>query len=71
MVYIDDILIYSKTEEEHIILVKKVLQQLAEYNLAVAAHKSIFHIPEVEFLGYIINPTRVSMGERKVEAVKI
>ena len=70
VVYIDDVLIYSKNLEEHIQLVKKVLKKLAEYNLAVAAHKSIFHAPEVEFLGYILNETGVTMSERKVEAVK-
>ena len=40
------------------------------YNLAVAAHKSTFHVPEVEFLGYILNETGVTMSERKAEAVK-
>ena len=51
-------------------MVKKVLKRLADYNLAVAAHKSIFHALEVEFLGYILNETGVTMSERKVEAVK-
>ena len=70
VVYIDDVLIYSENLEQHIKLVKKVLKKLAEYNLAVAAHKSTFHVPEVEFLGYILNETGVTMSERKVEAVK-
>ena len=70
LVYIDDVLIYSENLEQHIELVKKVLKKLAEYNLAVAAHKSTFHVPEVEFLGYILNETGVTMSERKVEAVK-
>lgn len=70
VVYIDDVLIYSENEQQHIELVKGVLAKLAEYNLAVAAHKSIFHVPEVEFLGYILNEQGVTMSERKVEAVK-
>ena len=70
VVYIDDVLIYSENLEQHIELVKKVLKKLAEYNLSVAAHKSTFHVPEVEFLGYILNETGVTMSERKVEAVK-
>ena len=72
VVYIDDVLIYSENLEQHIDLVKKVLKKLAGYNLAVAAHKSIFHVPEVEFLGYILNETGVTMSERsewKVDAV--
>ena len=70
VVYIDDVLTYSENVEQHIELDKKVLKKLAEYNLAVATHKSIFHVPEVEFLGYIFNETGVTMSERKVEAVK-
>ena len=49
-VYIDDVLIYSENLEQHIQLVKKVLKKLADYNLAVAADKSTFHVPKVEFL---------------------
>ena len=41
VVYLDDILIYSKNEEEHIALVKKVLVQLEEYDLAVSTTKSL------------------------------
>ena len=70
VVYIDNVLIYSEKLEQHIKLVKKFLKKLAEYNLAVTAHKSTFHVPEVEFLGYILNETGVTMSERKVEAVK-
>ena len=40
VVYLDDILIYSENEEEHIALVKKVLAQLAEYALAVSTNTS-------------------------------
>ena len=51
VVYLDDILIYSENEEEHIPLVKKVLAQLEEYDLAVSTTKSVFHVTEEEFLG--------------------
>ena len=64
--YLDDILIYSKNMDEHVTLVKKVLQKLKESHLAVAAHKSIFHAPEVEFLGYMVHRNGLRMSERKV-----
>jgi len=51
VVYLDDILIYLETEEEHIELVKKVLTRLEEYQLAVSVTKSVFHVKSVEFLG--------------------
>ena len=50
-VYIDDILIYSKKVEEHIILVQKVLQRLREYRMAISSEKSMFDVKKVDFLG--------------------
>ena len=68
-VYLDDILIYLKNMNEHVALVRKVLQKLKENQLAVAAHKSIFHASEVEFLGYMVNQDGLRMRESKVESI--
>ena len=70
VVYLDDILIYSENEEEHIALVKKVLAQLEEYDLAVSTTKSVFHVKEVECLGYIVAVDGVTLSERKVQSIK-
>ena len=51
LAYLDDILIYTKTMEEHVELVRKVLKKLEENNLAVVAYKSVFQATEVKFLG--------------------
>ena len=69
LAYLDNILIYSKNMDEHVVLVRKVLQRLKENQLAVAAHKSIFHASEVEFLGYIVNQAGLRMSRRKVESI--
>ena len=69
LAYLDDILIYSKNMDEHVALVRKVLQKLKENHLAVAAHKSIFHTSEVEFLGYMVNQDGLRMSKRKVESI--
>ena len=68
--YLDDILIYLKSEEEHIEFVKKILERLAKHQLAVLVTKSVFHIKLVEFLGYIVATNGVMMSERKVESIK-
>jgi hypothetical protein len=70
VVYLDDILIYTKIMEEHRKLVTQVFSILQNEGLAVAAHKSFFHVQEVEFLVYIINANGVEMSTRKVEAVR-
>ena len=69
VVYLDNILIYSKNQKEHKVLVKKVLERLEQLDLAVSLKKSVFHTKPVEFLGYIIGTDGVTMSERKVESI--
>ena len=68
--YIDDILIYSKTEEEHIELVKEVLRRLSDNNLAIEPEKCDWHVSRVDFLGYVISEQGIEMSDEKVESVK-
>ena len=70
VVYLDDILIYSKTMEEHKQHVRIVLQALKEAGLNVSPKKSVFHTQRVDFLGYTITPNEIMMQEEKVMAVK-
>lgn len=53
-VYLDDILIYSDTLEEHIEQVRKVLKLLESHGLTVDINKSEFHVHETKYLGFII-----------------
>ena len=69
LAYLDDILIYSKDINEHVALVKKVLQKLKDNHLAVAAHESIFHAPEIVFLGYMVNQDGLQMSERNIDSI--
>ena len=70
VVYIDHILIYSQSLEEHIVLVRKVLQRLREYQMAISLEKSVFHVKKVDFLGYVVATNGVTMNEKKVESIK-
>ena len=70
VVYLDDILIYSKTHAEHVAIVKKVLSRLMEHQLAVSIKKSEFHVKAVEFLGYIVATDGVTMSTRKVDSIR-
>jgi len=69
VVYIDDILIYFKTEEEHIELVRWVLQKLPENNLCIYIDKCLFHVPEVEYVGFQAGKQGIGMSQKKVEDI--
>jgi len=69
LVYMDDFLIYAKTEEEHDQKVKEVLRRLQENRLAVSPDKCVWKTQEVEFLGYIISHEGIKIARAKVEAV--
>jgi len=62
LIYRDDFLIYSETEEEHTQIVLEVLRRLKENNLAIAPDKCVPHASRVEFLGYIISSQRIEMA---------
>ncbi len=67
--YLDDILIYSKTENEHIQHVKKVLAKLRTAKLLLKPEKCEFHQEETHFLGFIVGKHGIRMDPAKVEAV--
>jgi len=69
LAYMDDILVYAKTEKEHDTLVKTVLERLQQNGLAVSPEKCVWKAEEVEFLGYIIGRNGVSMSQDKVKAI--
>jgi len=70
VVYLDDILIYSKSLEEHVKHVSSVLEKLKEHSLVAKLEKCVFHVPEVEFLGHIVSGNGLRTDPRKIEAVK-
>ena len=68
-VYIDDILIFSRNQEEHCQHVRQVLQRLLENKLFVKAEKCEFSVTSVSFLGFIIESGQVRTCPEKVSAV--
>lgn len=70
VVYLDDILIFSKTQEEHTQHVHEILQALQDANLLVEPEKSKFYAQEVDFLGHTIRPGEIAMQKEKLEPVK-
>ena len=69
IVYIDDILIFTKMEEGHDKIVMEVLCRLKENDLFVKPEKCFFKVREVEMLGLIIGPDGIKIDPKKVEAI--
>ncbi|KAF8698606.1 hypothetical protein RHS03_07507, partial [Rhizoctonia solani] len=70
IIYLDDILIYSKTDTKHTQHVHEVLQRLMENQLFCKASKCTFHITSVEYLGIIVSDKGFSLDKLKIQAVQ-
>jgi len=69
VVYLDDILIFTKTEEEHEQAVQRVLEILAEHKLFLCPEKCEFHRKQIEYLGLVISENKVAIDPIKVARV--
>src|SRR6476646_1480571 len=70
VVYIDDILIFSKTEAEHQAHVRLVLEVLKREMFFVCKAKSSFAQQEIKYLGHIVDKHGIFSDPKKVEAVQ-
>lgn len=69
VVFIDNILIYSKDEKEHENHLRLVLEKLREHQLYAKFSKCEFWMKEVEFLGHVVTAAKVAVDPKKVSTV--
>ena len=67
-VFFDDIIVYSKTLEEHKIHLKQVFEE-REHKLYVNAKKSEFFLQEIRYLGHIISKEGIRMDPKKLKVI--
>ena len=67
--YLDDILVYSTTWDEHIEHIRKVLQKLRDHKLFAKLSKCTFGVKEVEYLGFVLKGGKLAMKETKTKAI--
>jgi hypothetical protein len=70
IVYIDDLLIYSKTFEEHIEHLRKIFDKLREANLMIKLKKCKFCMPNIEFLGHVVGRDGLQPDPTKIEKME-
>ena len=68
-VFVDDILVGTKTEKEHNEIIEEILRRLEENNLYVKLEKCIWKVRKIGFLGVVIGPNRIEMEKKKVDGV--
>ena len=70
VVFIDDILIYSKTEEEHKEHLKIVLQELRDHQLFAKFSKCDFFKDKIQYLGHVVTKEGISLDPEKIRAIE-
>ena len=66
IVYLDNIIIYSNSKEEHKKYIKWVLGRLYKENILIIIEKCKFYIKKINFIGFIIKPRQISIDLKKV-----
>ena len=69
VVFINDILVYSKTREEHTIHLRIVLQTLRNYELCAKKEMSNFWMTKVKFLGHAVSQEGIYVHPAKIDAI--
>jgi hypothetical protein len=70
LVFLDDILIYSRTEEDHLRHIRRVLEKLRKHQLFARYLKCDWAMMKVDFLGHIVSKEGISVDPSKIESVK-
>ena len=69
VVYFDDILVYSKSLNDHVKHLRRVFELLREYKFYANTKKCTFAIDQVGFLGYVVFVEVIKMDSSKVQAI--
>lgn len=70
LVYLDDIIIYSTSLQEHIVSLKQVFERLRSSNFKVQLDKSEFLRKEIAFLGHLVSTEGIKPNPAKIEAIQ-
>ena len=69
-VYLDDILIFSRSKEKHLQHLEQLFQRLQDYGLVISLPKCKFGVSEIDFLGHRVNKDGILPLDTKIEAIQ-
>ena len=70
IVYLDDVIVFSRTPEENVGHVEEVLKLLKAHGVSLKANKCHLFQKEAEYLGHVIRPGRVQISEKNIKALR-
>lgn len=70
LIYLDDILVYSKTFQDHLGHLRQVFDRLRHANLKLKPSKCKFACPKVKYLGHVVSPEGIAPDDDKISAVR-
>ena len=69
LIYLDDVIVYSKTEEEHLVCLRTVLEQFMEHGLELKPSKCNFFHTEISYLGHKISTAGMEPGTEGLKGI--
>lgn len=69
-VYMDDVIIFSKTREEHMEHIRQIIETFTKNHMRISTEKSFFFHREIEYLGQIIKQGRITVAPAKIKTIR-
>ena len=67
--YLDDIIVFGNTSEEHDLRLTNVLKKFSRFGITLNLQKCVYKVQKLEWLGAVISKDGVQMSEKKIEAI--
>ena len=69
VVYLDDVIVYSKNREDHIQHLTQIFKRCRKYGISLNPKKTIFGVTEGKLLGHIISQAGIHIDPKRIKAV--